>query len=776
MPKGSWRDSQNSMKRPALRNASASSGSLEPPGPRATVDGLEVHEWHSGGTHRIPLLACRPEPLMAYLKAVGILRLLGEQRESSARGWWSENAFHLLSTLDERRLVDFFLHHYRPTPLVAPWAGGSGFFNKDNKRAVDAIAASTESRMADYRHVIDRVRTIVAEEAITEKPSGDIKGRLLRRYRNELPASVIDWMDAALILQESAQAFAPVLGTGGNDGRLDFTQNFMGRLVKLGIVAGTPHEHSEKWLCNALFGIPTDRLERAAVGQFSPGRAGGANATQGLEGDASDNPWDFVLMLEGALVLAGAVVRRLPVGETSRASFPFTVRAVPAGYDSAAEGDGAASRGELWLPIWDRPSTLAEVRLLFSEGRAELSGRTARNGLDFARAVATLGVDRGIRGFSRYAFLKRSGKTYLASPLGRFEVRERGEVDLLREIDPWLDRFRRATGDNNAPPRFKGALRGIEQAIFDLCRYGGKTYLQSLLIALGRAEGELAVTAGMIGQSKIAIRPLAGLSRAWITRSNDASTEFAIARALASVHDAEKKLGPLRCNLEPVNPVSFGADPQAMRWAERDRAVVWNSADLWSNLAAILARRVMDGARAGCERLPISATAFASLESVARFLAGETDDRRIADLVWGLVLVRGAAASAGNLLGANPPPLPRTYALLKLLYLPEPMRVGEAEIEIRPEPEILRLLSANRLDDACRIARRRLRASGLVPIPQARSMSDSRDGGRDHANPARIDGGRLAAALLMPIVPSAVSELRKLVLREPEPVGRRSEP
>ena len=36
--------------------------------------------------YEIELTGCTPEPLMAYLKALGILRLVGEQTDPSARG------------------------------------------------------------------------------------------------------------------------------------------------------------------------------------------------------------------------------------------------------------------------------------------------------------------------------------------------------------------------------------------------------------------------------------------------------------------------------------------------------------------------------------------------------------------------------------------------------------------------------------------------------------------------------------------------------------------
>jgi CRISPR-associated protein Csx17 len=747
--------------------------------------------------HDIELAGCSPEPLMAYLKALGILRLVAEQVDPSARGWWKDDAFVLRSALNGEALVTFFLDNYAPTPIVAPWAGGSGFFDKDNRRAVDAIAHSTEPRLGSYRALIGTVRRILKEEGVASKPSDEMKTRLLQRYRRELPLPVVEWMDAVMVLRERGQGFAPLLGTGGNDGRLDFSQNFMSRLVTLGIPSCEVNELSEAWLRNALFWAPTRQLEHAAVGQFAPGRAGGPNATQGLEGNATDNPWDFVLMLEGALVLGGAAVRRFQAGDdASRAAFPFTVRPIAAGYVSAGEKDDRKdaknirnSRGEIWLPLWGRAATITELRVLFAEGRADLFGRPARHGLDFARAVATLGVDRGIKLFSRYSFLKRSGKAYLATPLGRFEVRARGEVDLLREVDPWLGTVRRVAGGETAPPRFRWALRRIDRAIFDLCRYGGRMHLQAVLAALGRAEREFGLTAGRVGQNKITVRPVAGLSDEWIRQSDDGSHEFAIARALASVHDAESKIGPLRVNLDPVSVGSTREGRGYAKWLadekdseRRHRAIVWNAADLILNLGAVLERRYVDAQRVGCENLPLASGADVGLDVVAAFISGEVDDARIEELLWGLILVDGKRAGESHARpSSNGGLLPRAYALLKLLFLPRPLvierrddervrvrlaRSGEEGIRVKPEPVVLHLLRAGRIGEACTAAMRRLRAAGLNPLPRpvrGRHVRDDDWRQLERTNLAGLDARRIAAALLIPISGSAITALAAMV-------------
>jgi CRISPR-associated protein Csx17 len=42
---------------------------------------------------------CSPAPLALYLKALGVLRLVGEQADPQARGWWEGEHFCLLTGL-----------------------------------------------------------------------------------------------------------------------------------------------------------------------------------------------------------------------------------------------------------------------------------------------------------------------------------------------------------------------------------------------------------------------------------------------------------------------------------------------------------------------------------------------------------------------------------------------------------------------------------------------------------------------------------------------------
>src|SRR5690606_19265872 len=98
----------------------------------------------------IRLGGCTPEPMAAYLQALGVLRIVAEQKDASATGWWDDDTFVLRSSLDMEALMRFLLEDYAPTPVIAPWNGGSGFFPSDNTSGIAAIEADESARFASY--------------------------------------------------------------------------------------------------------------------------------------------------------------------------------------------------------------------------------------------------------------------------------------------------------------------------------------------------------------------------------------------------------------------------------------------------------------------------------------------------------------------------------------------------------------------------------------------------------------------------------------------------
>jgi CRISPR-associated protein Csx17 len=705
------------------------------------------------------LRGCRPVPLAHYLKALGVLRLVAEQKDPSARGAWQRERFVLRTELDREELERFFLVQYRPTPIVAPWNGGSGFYPKDNQKALEALVASPASRFAEYRETIAQAKAILAELGIADKEGGDTKATLLERCRATFPDHSLQWLDATYVLSAEGPKYPPLLGTGGNDGRLDFTNNFMQRLVwLLDETTGEPRPAAKGLLKAALFEMPTNELLKGApIGQFLPSHAGGANAGSGFGSDSLINPWDFVLMLEGATVFATATVRRTEREIGGALSYPFTVHTVGVGYASAAKEDESSARAEMWLPLWNRPATARETLALLAEGRARVGRRTARNGVDFARAVAGLGVDRGIEAFQRYGFQVRNGLAYFAVPLGRFTVKAEPRAALLDEIDGWLESFRMKANGQTAPASAVRVLRQLETAVLELCTHGDNLRLQQVLIALGRAEQVMATSARWTAESYL--QPVPPLRPDWLEQIGDGSPELRLAAALASVHgyygpsDTKGTFLPLRRQLEAVQTWKTDAGLRA-RWdAGAGRDVAWTAGHLVGAMNSVLMRRLVLAVQAGATTYPDRGYLTASLGDIADFIEGRVDDQRLSDLLWGVTLLDWSQTTAKYFPArrARPrTPLPGAfYSLLKLCFAGPSVRVrskeafhprdGEQQVSNVPLVlQIHRLAAAGHGAEASTEAIRRLRGSGIAPA----------------VTPFQVTGAiavRTAAALLFPI-------------------------
>jgi CRISPR-associated protein Csx17 len=374
----------------------------------------------------IPLFGCTCEPLINYLKALAILRLVNEQADASARACWRDGVFVIGSELDQSRLERFFFIEYEPTPIIVPWTGNDFFaiaqldqtavFRKtpSGSTIISAFLNTTSERLEKYRETVRAARKSLEKAGIRwkEEMKGRTKSLFLSELRSSVCADSVAWIDAATVIREEKPAFSLLLVSGGgSDGNTHFSDNFMQNLWEMlpefdsQRAPGNRSLSSEELLRHALFGFATNGMAGDRTSSlFDSGAVGGPNAGQGFERAAIANPWNFILALEGAICFAGALSRRAAAESTSSPSFPFQVQVSAVGANSLV-GKEQAGR-EIWLPLWRRPASFEEVRLLLSEGRAEVGPRRAASGVGVARAIASLGVDRGINSFRRYAIVK----------------------------------------------------------------------------------------------------------------------------------------------------------------------------------------------------------------------------------------------------------------------------------------------------------------------------------------------------------------------------------
>jgi len=703
-------------------------------------------------THR--LMGCSTIPLSNYLKAIGILRIVSEQVDSKARGWWSGDVFHLETTLSEEMLLNFFLDQYQPTPIVVPWSG-SDFFKasrdaqpKDFQArwpesrqrycptadlVIEAFLVSDSVRLREYRAVIELVFDAMKNAKVNlkseiEGPKGEpMKRLLLTHLRNTLPDKMVQWIDAAVVIDTDSFVFNSLLGSGGgSDGNSHFSDNFMQSLwvclndfdsQRKGPIHATGGIFSTYDAINtSIFGGQSlnASISGRSPGLFSSQDVGGPNSISGFDGNSSFNPWNYVLLMEGAMVFSGTIAKRAGSHHSTDASFPFSARLSCAGAGSliASENSGR----EVWLPQWTMPIPFMELYGFISEGRLSLGSRYASTGLDAARAVCNFGFDRGVQQFQRIGIVRGrvGGDNYnSAIDLGKWIPSPQPQVELLNDIDIWLDSFRRAATSKNAPSTAKRALRRLETAIFELCKHQSALRLQSVLSALGEAEYVLAISSKWRTESNV--RPVPSLSAEWLDQSDDGSTEFRLAASLAAIYTPE--IGNMRQHLVPVDsrwPKWIDTGPEVLN-------VVWTTGRLESNLVAVIQRRNILAQRSGNRStsgtlvFPGNSRSYVTLRDVQAFIQSKVQDDRIASLVRGLALIAWRDVPLNRNPNEDPqsidPKPDALYSILKLCHSPHSIRGNDVPLE----PAILRLAIANRLGDATQLAARRLLGSNLAP-------------------------------------------------------------
>jgi CRISPR-associated protein Csx17 len=718
------------------------------------------------------------------------LRLVAEQADPEARGWWEGERFLFATSLDEEELVRFFLAEYRPTSLVSPWNKGSGFYY-ENDPGLTPIEQSCAPRLEGLREGIKASRTLLdgiasADRAVREikaetkskeltkgqrealKRSDEYKRRLAEAERRfklckaglvpQLPLTWRgphrEWMDVAMVVgDDGTPRFPALLGTGGNDGRLDFTNNYFQRLNEifdLTHAEGTPREFAREWFKQALFGQPARVLATGvAVGQFAPGGAGGANATNGPEGNTQLNPVDFVLMLEGAVLFRVATSRRLDSRQPSRAAAPFAIGGQAAGYASASESDESA-RGEQWMPLWSQPLNLAELKRLLGEGRAQLGARTVSEPLDLARAVARLGTARGITAFQRYGYIERNGQSNLAVPLGRFVVLNSSSLQLrcLDDLDAWLPRLRGEARLKGAPARFAMAEHRLAETLLAVTQHPDEpARWQAVLLRIVDIE------AVQVTGSGYKAGPVPRLRPEWVKAADDGSSEFRLALACALQCAGFNREGlPINSDsvrrhwlpLDGTRYATSGTGGQTRLQIGSD--CVMHGRSGLDDAIALVERRLIEAARRGARRLPLVAAyrAAASPTDISRFIVGEVDADRTMRMARALMALD---SSAWVRLPCPARPVAQSelpddvWLAIRLALLPWPMQDGR---RIGTDPALLRRLASGDAAAAVDLARRRLRAAGITTTVRVATVSPE-------------IARRWAAALAFPITRKAAS-------------------
>jgi CRISPR-associated protein Csx17 len=659
------------------------------------------------------LTGCAPAPLTHYLKALGILRLVAEQKDPTARGWWKGEAFHLATTLDRAELEHFFLHEYQPTPMFNPWGARSGYYpgssEKSSRAALNKIEKSTSKRFEPFQATITIVRSILAEQFKNRKPEEDEqKERLVRLVRQAVDAKASAWIDTCVTCLAEGTAYPAIFGTGASEGSGSYMSAYMLALDQSLI----EHNYDDS-LRASLWAAPLPSTTWSETfGHFLPAGIGG--------------PWELLLSFEGICQIRSAVTSTSKPFSSKWLSSPFFVAPVASAYGSSSPQDEIAvnkgkkmpGRGEQWFPLWERPLLNAEVKTVFGQGRASLKKGTARDAVSMTVAIANMGVQQGISTFVRFGYQQRNNlATHFAVPLGKYAAPERGSVgaELVAEILPWLDRLRKVLRNSkNSPASLLRSERVASGVVMSLCEQASlKTTWQSLLLALSDIEEQLVRSHSFTAKQRL--RPIPPLSGGWIAAANDQSREFRLAVALALQTSDDKGRESIRGHWQPLDKtgLTFAADSSGLR---KDPEVVCHGLEPERDLLALLQRRSLHSSKHLA--LMGHSNYCASPPDIAALLNGNIDLRKTLQLARALLAldrrsVRGVAFESGA------HQLPPIYSLFRLVTLPWPLEVNGSTIPIRYDPAIVTRLASGGADSlrmAGEMAIRRLKAAGLTPV------------------------------------------------------------
>jgi len=688
------------------------------------------------------LMGCNPEPIGSYLKALGVLRIVTEQVDPDARGWWDGEVFVLECNFpdedkhldDEGKLLKFLVDKYRPSSIITPW--NVDFWGEETidsirrleRSAYSAAYSAAEGNGAGPSNGSDRFsgylsdvkKTMSVMEIIARRASARAGGRgvvrdklkkeILRSLRSELSPRFVSWFDSVIALvgdDEKGGAnnfFVGWLGSGGNNGRYDLGKNFALALADLfapdtGSAASTgsqkaPDQQMALWKMANTEGeevVETDHtshpdthtllraslfdevgsneklltINRVSISMLNIGLAGGVNSepfSSSNEHTYLASPWDLVLALEGSICLASEVVHRSGRRDRRGSSpFFFSDSGLTVGRFREAK-----PHGEMWLPVWTKPATYAEVRHMFGEGRLSLRGRPARSGIDAVEAVMSLGVDRGITSFVVSKINEDfGGNARLIAARGRVFVHENPDVRLIQAVSAWEQRVERVMvrGGKNVPSWLWDLLYRCRDAEMDALASGRPSSFQSVLIHLAEMERAFALLRcpGRCLNDK-SIAPITGLvATQWLDALDDDSPELRLAAALASARDyrsdeaglmsakghSDDGFGWLAHLLRPIEVSGNGR----AQWREEGLPIIvldGRPVDVVLAQAAEVRAREVDTAETHSDGVVISLSGpditysrgvLACPEDVRAFVCGEVDYVKLQKLLAGLLLL-----------------------------------------------------------------------------------------------------------------------------------------
>jgi len=764
--------------------------------------------------HQVILNGCTTEPMAGYLKALAVFRLVSEQADPKARGWWVGNSFCLDSKLDANALVAFFRDDYSPTPIVAPWNGDSGFYEGNNRTGIDAILASDLPRIRECRQTIEQVfswpefggeLTLARMLSIVGTDAAAARGK----SKSDLEEIISKAETAIVASGERREVLLPlttgqILARAGSAGR---------ELRKLRTSAKKSLRSDAKDAIvrrcrNQLGDRATAWIDSAVVIRTAKDFAWPPILGNGGNEGHQDYTNTFMQRIASLLAMPEPVTENLIRHSLFAERTESLCDGAVGQHDPGRAGgsnqgpgiDGATSSNP-----WNFVFTI-EGAVCWSSGTARRQGMAQHRGASSPFTVEAASVGYGSAESSESA---KSQEIWM--PVWSRPTRFREIVGLLREGRvEWRGRAASSAIEFAEAASSLGVDRGIDAFMrYSLLERRGKGYYVALPI--GRVPVHEGKDSDLLQELDRLLQAVDQFARGF--KSNTPPAQFASRRRQidAAIYDfalrggterfqqvlaalgrleqffAQRSLSldpKLRAPLSGLSPkwllaandgslsfriavalASIGPtgdvpgiranlapiDPaKPWAWAAGKGQVAFQGSSLSDRLVSVLRRRLIDGERLNCNSLPLWSAVTVAPEDAAAFLGPENVDESLIEQLLFGLTLVDWHDSALETVRAE---LYRAWVRRETI-IPRNYallkHLFQPHVEVHPEPSILSLLVAGRTKAACEVAHRRLRSAGFAP--------------RNADFPDERDGVRLAASLLIPVYP--IESLSRLVLRE----------
>lgn len=559
----------------------------------------------------LPLSGLSPDSLGNYLASLGLLRVLSRKWPSTRIAWRDE---------------------------VLQVVGGPATLCE----LLDELV-----RVASQRAWAPYERGWLAEQTKgtklgQNKNTAPRAGAPIAAWRAKQPEDAVAVLDSHIVAT-TRQMFNPLTGNGGSAGNRDFSDGWR-RATNL--LAAPGKQDIGGHLRDLLLGdgvtwlvtdVPLEGKEKKgslnAASWFSASNKLYNNGQKPYR-EAGLSPWAMVLACEGLPFFAGGASRRLGARSRAVGAFPFVTQPIAA----TAEKEADRLRGEIWIPLWARPMTLAEASLLFSRGRAELHGRGAVTPAAFATAIRKRGVDAGVSEFRRFTLGRTtSANTFEPRLAARFSLETgSGATDAA---SPTLERVTALIEQRGFPrdgKRFVGLRGPIESALLEVASEpnrpeAGIALLDAIAIALDRIDRNRGFREGNVRWEPLPLEWLPVLFG-----DEQPGVEARLALSLVSSFPVALPFAAFRFGVEWVREKNsryeydWGTKPRRFQHSKVAPARwVWGPGELARVMGSVLSRRLLEEAKLdGTQttrpsgRAPLSATT----SQVRQWLTGEIDE------------------------------------------------------------------------------------------------------------------------------------------------------